>query len=334
LQRILYTLLFFTSLIQADRNEYNLGEGYKVASLPLYIGGYFSTDFQHIPERNLNRFRLDDIALLGYGSMNKFSYMAEFEFKQFYINEWGGYSKHSLNKHLNTERLYVAYDYNENVALRLGKFNSPIGYWNMIPINVLRDTTSNPNINLSIYPKYTTGLDASLSSYTDSQVKLDIIIQNNKDIDDNYNNIKIDKHYAMGLEYTQDDVSFKFNAGYFHTKQALAFSSNIYYTLASFKYTNELLKFMGEIGTQFTKDRSLVPYDAYMQVAYQFAQEHVGILRYESYDNRSLHFTQKDNIMVMAYTYRPIYPIALKAEYQFHEYDKQDKFLCSFSVMF
>lgn len=315
-------------------SKYTLGEGYKIGSLPLYIGGYFSADYQHISERNLNKFRIDDIAFLGYGSVNKFSYMAEFEFKQFYINEWGGISNHTFNKQLHTERLYVNYDYDENIALRVGKFNSPIGYWNMMPINVLRDTTSNPIVNLILYPKYTTGVDVSYTSYEDSEIRLDIIAQNNTDIDDSYNNVKIDKHYAFGLEYIHDDVSFKLNSGYFHSKERIALSSDIYYTLASFKYDNETLKIMGEIGTQVSKQASVVPYDGYLQATYQLSEEHAGIIRFESYDSRAFNFAQKDNVILMGYTYRPIYPISLKVEYQFHEYDKRDKFLCSLSVMF
>ncbi len=47
----------------------------------------------------------------------------------------------------------------------------------MIPINVLGDTSSNPLVNSMIYPKYTTGLDLSYTSYGDTGIKVDMLVQ-------------------------------------------------------------------------------------------------------------------------------------------------------------
>ncbi|MCX6052630.1 MAG: hypothetical protein NTZ60_08980, partial [Campylobacterales bacterium] len=43
--------------------EYQLGKGKQVASLPLYVGGYISADYSNM--NNENRYRLDDIAVIG-----------------------------------------------------------------------------------------------------------------------------------------------------------------------------------------------------------------------------------------------------------------------------
>lgn len=322
---------------QEDRqeNSYTLGDGKQVGSLPLYFGGYFSTDYLYIPEAKYNRFRVDDIAFLAYGSSNKFSYMAELEFKEFYIKEWDdGNTSNQTNEKLHIERLYLDYNYDENLVARVGKFNSPIGYWNLIPINVLRDTTSSPLVNEMIYPKYTTGIDLSYSLYSDYEVKVDFLAQNNNDFDDTYNNLRIDKHYGIGLMYSENELSLKLNGGYFHTKDKVLSSEDIYYSLASFKYENDDYKVMGELGTQFDKDGSIVPYSGYIQGLYRITEKHLPVIRFESYSSNDLLGTQKDQFVILGYTYRPVFPIAFKAEYQLHEENEKDKALFSFSVMF
>ncbi|MCK4974883.1 MAG: hypothetical protein KAR81_06490, partial [Sulfurimonas sp.] len=77
-------ILIFVCLLtlQADE-EYQLGKGVQVGSLPLYIGGYFSLDYKHM--NSIDRYRIDDVAVLGYGNYKKFSYMLELEFKELYV---------------------------------------------------------------------------------------------------------------------------------------------------------------------------------------------------------------------------------------------------------
>ncbi|MDQ1244698.1 MAG: hypothetical protein QG565_1038, partial [Campylobacterota bacterium] len=51
-----------------------------------------------------------------------------------------------------------------------------------------------------------------------------------------------------------------------------------------------------------------------------------------SYDD-NLNATD-DDMLIFGYTYRPLYPIAIKSEYQFHSQSDQNQFLFSFSVLF
>jgi len=333
LYKFLY-LLLLSVFLKADEYEYVLGEGYKINSLPLYIGGYFSSEYQYKTDDAQSTFKVDDIALIGYGSYNKFSYLAEFEFKEFYINEWGKSANHELNSNLHTERLYIDYTFNENYMLRVGKYNSPIGYWNLTPINVLRDTTSSPQTNSLLFPKYTTGLDLTYTSYSDYELKIDLLVQNNNDFDDMYNNLAVNKHYGLGLEFSENDLSLKLNGGYFHTKDNISDNENIYYSLASFKYDTNKFKLMGEVGTQFSKDETIVPYSGYLQGLYTITEKHLPVIRLESYKSNANTPLEKDDILTIGYTYRPIYSVAFKAEYQFHSISEENKTLVSFSVLF
>ena len=327
MRKIVVLLLLLVTLHAQD--EYVFGEGVQVGVLPIYVGGYISADFQK--KEGVTRYRLDDIAFLSYGNYEKFSYMVEFEFKDFYTytDAHGDTSSETKSK-LHTERLYVDYTYDENFAFRAGKYNSNIGFWNLLPINVLRETTSNPKSTYIVFPKFTSGLDSSYSSYLDGDLQVNITLQHNESIDDAYNNYNIDEHYAFGVAYALDDYTVKLNGGYFHTYEQI--KEKYYYFLLSGKYESEKYEILTEVGSQRSKGVFSTKYAGYIQGSYRFTQEHIGVLRIESYDD--VKQDDKDNIAIFGYTYRPLYPVALKAEYQFHQDDEDSELLFSLSVLF
>ncbi|MDP2893773.1 MAG: hypothetical protein Q8N78_05330, partial [Sulfurimonas sp.] len=316
--------------LQADE-EHQLGKGVQVGSLPFYVGGYFSLDYKHTDD--IDRYRIDDLAVLGYGNYEKFSYMAEFEFKEMYVETHKNGVKDSTNSDkLYIERLYVDYNLNENYMFRVGKYNSPIGFWNLLPVNVLRETTSNPMSTSIIFPKFTTGLGSSYMSYGDGELKADVMLQHNNDIDDEYNNYKIDEHYGFGISYERDDYTLKLNGGYFHNLNNYIVQDNLYYFLLSAKYDSDKYQILSEVGSQKSKNDYTTDYALYVQGLYRFSEQHIGVIRIESYDD-NLNATD-DDMLIFGYTYRPLYPIAIKSEYQFHSQSNQNQFLFSFSVLF
>lgn len=327
-----YIALVFIFLLSLHANEeYQLGKGVQAGSLPLYIGGYFSLDYKHTDD--IDRYRIDDLAVLGYGDYEKFSYLAEFEFKEMYVETHENGIKDSTNNDkLYTERLYVDYNLNENYMFRVGKYNSPIGFWNLHPVNVLRETTSNPVSTSIIFPKFTTGLSTSYLYYGDGELKVDAILQHNNDIDDEYNNYKTDEHYGFGISYERDDYTLKLNGGYFHNLDNSIIQDNLYYLLLSAKYESQRYQILSEIGSQKSKSDFTTDYALYIQGLYRFSEQHIGIIRVESYDD-NLNATD-DDMFILGYTYRPLYPIAIKSEYQFHSQSSQNQFLFSFSVLF
>ena len=301
-----------------------------MGSLPFYIGGYFSVDYKY--RDDYSRYRVDDLAFLGYGSYSKFSYLVELEYKEFYVKiDDNGKTETSRDTNLYTERIFLDYNLDENYMFRVGKYNSPIGFWNLLPINVLRETTSSPMSSYILYPKFTTGINASYSSFNEGELKVDITLQENSDIDDEYNNYQIDRHYGFGITYEKSDYTYKVNGGYFHSIENTN-EDDLYYFLLSAKYESDNYQFSTEIGTQRSDDDFTTKYAGYIQGLYRFREQHIGIVRVESYDNELRDIS--DNMAIVAYTYRPLYPIALKSEYQFHQLNEENQFLFSFSVLF
>lgn len=326
------TTLLVHLLAYGGEAYYQPGEGVQVGSMPLYIGGYFSLDFQQ--QEKSREFRVDDLALLAYGDTGKFSYLAEIEASDAYVKTWNSVNSTSTDKRFHAERLYLGYDFDDYNALKLGKFNSPIGFWNLTPINVLRDTTSSPVSTEILFPKYTSGLGLSHQVYGVSESSINLMLQQTRDIDaifnssDVYNNFDTDRHYGVGLLLAEGKWSYQFNAGYFHTVDREA----LYYLMASICYENEAFKLLSEFGSQHDGESFTVPYAGYLQGVYRLTPQHAGILRLETYKDDTSR--TKDTFSVLGYTYRPIYPVALKAEYQRHSLHREDQFLVSFSVLF
>lgn len=331
-------LLVITALMADEGDEYTLGEGLKVPDIPLYIGGYVSTDYTYFNEQKHNRYSIDDIAFLAYGGVNKLSYLAEFEYKEFYVKEWGAKDVKEEHTELLVERLFMTYHIDENYQAEFGKFNSPIGFWNLTPINVLRDTSSSPHSSMLLFPKYTTGANLEYRYFLDYELKINLLLQENNDLDDKYNNFDIDSLYGFGLEYVKDDFHIRVDGGYFHSKLPLLQYQDISYAMISFKIDKEKYQIMGEFGTQFFRDKMIVPHAGYLQGVYRLSEKHAVISRLESYKKYELfgtrEYSTQDAIAIFGYTYRPLYPIALKAEYQFHSQEDQDRALFSFSVLF
>ncbi|MDA3946590.1 MAG: hypothetical protein PF439_07930 [Helicobacteraceae bacterium] len=327
---VLVLLLIFFAW--GEESSYKPGEGVQVGSLPLYAGGYFSLNYKQ--NETMKQFSIDDLALLAYGDSGKFSYLAEIEASDLYVRNLQPENNHTSDTRFHAERLYLNYDFNDDNALRVGKFNSPIGFWNLSPINVLRDTTSSPISTEILFPKYTTGVNLAHHVYTVSEDTINLMLQETRDLDaifnsgDVYNNFDIDRHYGLGLIHSEGEWKFQFNAGRFQTMEP----KSLYYLMASVSYENESFKLLSEIGSQHDNNSFTVPYAGYLQGVYRLTPQHSLIARLEAYKDHTL--DQKEAFGVFGYTYRPIYPVALKAEYQSHSSGHEDQFLCSFSVLF
>jgi len=339
-ERLIVTILRFplilclclgTALYAQDR-EYELGRGFQIGNLPLYLGGYFSVNYEHAYSK-VRTLELDELAIMAYGDYNQFSYMLELEAEDVYNEVIGDDASEEVKEEFHIERLYLNYDFNENYALKLGKYNSPIGLWNSIPINVLRDTSSSPVITSLLFPKFTSGAELLYNSQNEHAISINTMIQVGEDLDklinnDIYNNFNVNQHYGVGLSLQDEQINYQLNTGYFEETTGESYT----YVLGAFEYEHDDFKLQAEVGTQFDEDGSSIPYIGYLQYSQIIKDDHQVILRLETYKDEMT--DTKDSFAVIGYTYRPLYPIALKSEYQWHSQDVENKLLLSFSVLF
>ncbi len=322
MRKIFLTLIFTIMLIHAE--EYMIGNGIKIPNSNIYIGGYITADFIKRHD-NYNRLRIDDIAFITYSNLNRFSYLGEFEIKNGYFKEWGKKNSQTTNTHLKIERLYFNYIYSDKISFKVGKFSTPVGYWNLTPIGVLRDSASNPYLAYILYPKYSTAIQIDYQDYLHDEYLYTLMLQNNSDLDERYNNIIVKKHIVVGIENIKDDLSFKANIGHFRTKSNKSF----YYFLLSTKYDQEKYHLTFEYGMR----QKSVPYALYIEGVYHVDTKSDIITRFETYKIDEGAF-RKEHIALLGYTYRPISAITYKAEYQLRSYKNESQLKLSFSILF
>jgi len=324
--------LLSLSIIPLHSDEYRFGEGIRLGETPVYLGGYFSVDYADFMD-DRSAVTLDDMALMLYGESGAWRFMSELEINDMYHRSFGESetTEHSYDVH--AERVYVSYEPNDMVRTTLGKFNSPIGFWNMLPVNVLRDTTSNPLVTRTIMPRFTTGLDVDITLRRDH--RLTLLLQATPDLDtlfhdeNPYNNFDIDRHLSLGYRYLLGDLTFKVNGGYFRERDTL---EAWYYGYAALRYEHLAWRVMGEYGVRQNSEGGEEISSGYLQGLYSLNIRHQLIARVESVDDE---WIDDDVIFWLAgYTYRPFASMVLKAEYQ-RDLDTQwQKVLFSFSVLF
>ena len=326
-----FALLLFSTLVTTPVHgqDYQLGRGL-VLSDNVTIGGYFSTEYAN--GDNEEEFKIDDLAVLVYGDFTEnFSYMVELESVNFYRVDYLNDTEET-NFSPAIERLYLDYKFSDYLAIRAGKQITPIGYWNLQPINVLRETTSNPVYSRVTYPKFLTGFDLYGYAPFDENLKYHVYLQASEDLDDEYINIQIDEHYGISVE--------KYFPNGFQVGGSLGAYTEIDNTETTYLQLNAKFDtgLFGIQGEGIINDRDLAGAEdskleaIYLQAEYRFRAKHALIARTEYFHDEKT--ASRDRIGILGYSYRPVFPVSLKVEYQWHSNSADNKVLTSFSVLF
>lgn len=322
--------LFSLTLISSLQAEvYELGRGIHYSD-SFNVGGYFSTEFES--NKNTDTFTLDDVALMAYGDINPaISYLAEFEAIRFYHKNFTAGTEEG-NPKFHAERLYGDIWLSDTFNIRFGKQITPIGYWNKEPINVLRDTTSNPLYSTLLFPRLLTGVDINGYVPQTEGMRYHLFGQNNRDLDEEYINLPNTHFYGLALE---QEFSMELNAGVSIGEYITKTNQRTRFVQAGTKYDDTQWQFLLEAllaKNQYSNTQEDYAFSGYAQTMYHVTPEHALIGRYEYFNDH--HTNYKDNIAILGYSYRPLYPVSLKGEYQWHSLHDENRALFSLSVLF
>ncbi|ADR35133.1 hypothetical protein Sulku_2474 [Sulfuricurvum kujiense DSM 16994] len=319
--------LTLLSLIHAA--EYELGHGIRVNDA-INVGGYFSTELES--NQQSDTFTLDDVAVLAYGDINPMvSYLVELESVGFYHKNFTDGTETQSHK-FHIERLYGDLWMSDDFNIRFGKQITPIGYWNMEPINVLRDTTSSPLYSKFLFPKFLTGIDINGYVPQTQGLKYHLFAQNNHDMDEEYINIPNTHFFGFALD---QEISMDWNTGGSIGEYIAKTGQRTRFIQGNFKYDDTRWQVLTEAlaaKSEYGDRQDDYTYSGYTQAMYRYSPEHALIGRYEYYNDH--HTDYKDHILTLGYSYRPLYPVSLKGEYQWHSQNDENRALFSFSVLF
>ncbi len=290
----------------------------------IYLGGYASVDYIHKEDNDI--LAVDELAAIFYGEFDRFDFLGEFENEGLYKRVFGSLDSETVQKTIHIERAYITYYFDNGDYLRVGKFNSKIGFWNQMPINVLRPTTSSPYLVNRMFPKFTSGFLYTKEINNNYFKNISFTLQNNNDIDGDYNNFDLNRHYAVSLDMNHWDTSFRFGGGYFRYKN----NFDNRYLFASFKTQGDIFDWLGEFAIRIKSD-DVYMHDFYLQNIWHFKDKEDFVSRIEHYEDENFYFSEF--VYVGGVVYRPKSNVALKAEFEAHTY-LSNRFLFSFSVMF
>ncbi len=308
------TVLLFTSIF-ADTFRY----GIPVPKTPLYAGAYIGVVYNPYEYRN---FIIDDLALLLYGDYNRYHILGEIEASDIPLTN---VKKSDFRIYI--ERLQLSWDKDEFSSITIGKFNSNAGFWNLTKLNTLTDTTSSPDLTETMFPELTTGLLYNGTLY-DETVTFSLTLQHNPNLDTQYNNLQVDRHYAITLDYLGYTYDSKFTIGYFRENN----TTESFYAGIAYRQETDYWTLQGELFTKQSVDKPDIPYNGYFQVTRHFGLHHDLIFRQEFYKNNLTRI--KEGISLVGYTYRPKTSVALKTEYVRHSVLPVHHIIISASVIF
>lgn len=315
--------------VQAQQSEYQLGRGLQVND-GFTVGSYFSTEYALGDDKN--EFIVDDLAVLFYGALSeRFSYLVELESIDAVSVDFENDTSDS-NLPPTIERLYGDYKFSDYLSFRIGKQITPIGYWNLQPINVLRETTSNPLYSRVMFPKFLTGVDMYGFAPFDESLTYHVFVQNTRDMDRDNINISVDSHYGVSLEKT---LGYNWKAGGSAGRFEQLDRTRTRYLQLNTRYDSGRVTAIAEAIRSLQEPAlgsSVESTAAYLQGEYHVTPQHGVIGRVEYFHDglTGVH----DRVGILGYSFRPVYPVSIKFEYQWHSDSHENQFLSSFSVLF
>jgi len=329
LKLLLGLVLLPASITAAQSDDYQLGMGYRLSD-GLTVGGYFSVEYGNGTGQEF--VNVDDLAVLAYGNPGpRFGYLAELESVDLYHVDLRNHTTAPTTRPA-IERLYGDFKFSDQLSVRFGKFITPIGYWNLQPINVLRETTSDPRYSRELFPKFVTGIDLYGYAPFAESLNYHVFLQGGPDLDDEYININIDEHIGAALEKTfESGAQLGGSAGAFRNRNG----DRTRYVQFGGKWAWQEFEFQTEgmlSSRRATTGSAVEVRSAYVQGEYPFTPQHAAVARVEYLRDDSLPASER--IGVLGYSYRPVFPVSLKVEYQWHSDSRNDLLLSSFSVLF
>jgi hypothetical protein len=139
-----------------DHASYQLGKGFDLPFLGLRGGGYVNVVFSDLQDKPW-QFGPHDVSLFLFRDFSsRWSIFSELELGEPFTISDGDFT--TANAEIDLERTYVDYRFTSRSNLRLGKFLTPIGRWNLIHADPLIWTVSRPLTTAVSFSRHAAGL--------------------------------------------------------------------------------------------------------------------------------------------------------------------------------
>lgn len=322
----------------ADK-AYRLGSGYAVGETGLLIGGYANAQIG-VPRSAPWHFEASDLSLfLTWDNGSRLRFFSELEVNDVLTaNQYE--SLGTEDAHFAFERLYVDALVNNNLTVRLGKFLTPVGQWNVIHAAPLIWTTSRPVATESLFSTRASGLMLHGSvSVANRQLEYSVYGDITDSMDPYRSKNPFENALGAHLRYFLSDT---LQIGASFVNFALSDLQPVRYNLAGLDAMWSYQKF--ELSSEIVyrssdhaniKDTIKDTWQGFAQsVIPLFSQHWFAVGRYEFFDQQR---AKTGHVGVLGLAYRPLPPVVWKLEYRMGTHNEMlapDGLSASFAILF
>ncbi|SJM93890.1 hypothetical protein [Crenothrix polyspora] len=329
------------ALATEAKTAYQLGHGYRLGKTGIQLGGYVSSKLSGFSPRPW-KFDVSDLSLfVSWSNGAKLNFFSELELEE----SISGGQEHGLstrNAHVALERLYFDYLVNDLLAVRVGKFLTPVGQWNQIHADPLVWTTTRPVATENLFSKHATGImlhgnipfgEQSLdyTIYGDYSTVLDPLYETGRH--ENFDNAlgvrlryNVDEDLQIGLSYV--DFNLLSIRGAPDIRHHLL-GVDLAWTYQRLAVTSEIV-----YRNNNSAGNAANAWQGYIQGVGSLSKHFYAVGRYEFFEQTSNKLGQ---VGVLGMAYHPSPPLIWKLEYRYGVNNKDfapDGLFASFSVLF
>ncbi|NJD08793.1 MAG: hypothetical protein FIA97_20225 [Methylococcaceae bacterium] len=314
--------------------DYRLGQGYPLGSTGLRLGGYTSLHAE-APRTGPWRVGLSDLSLfLSWQASDRLRFFSELEAGDaFTATEGGRAGGHDARFEL--ERLYGDALVTDSLALRFGKFLTPVGRWNLLHADPLVWTATRPVATESLFSKHATGLMLlGHIPLMERRLEYQVYADLTRSLDPHRSENPFDN--AAGL-HTLYALSEQLQVGASYLSFELNTDRHRRHHLAGVEanWRHRRYELTTEWVYRASQDRGASLWQGFVQGVAPIAGDWYAVGRYELFQQPGNLGTGQ--VGVLGFAYRPLPPLVVKFEYRLGTHNEQtapDGFYTSFAVLF
>jgi hypothetical protein len=312
--------------------EYRAGRGLHLGHTGLNIGGFSTAEIER-EEGEPGEFALDGINFLILFEPASFVRgFAEFEIGD--LATWETNSDNvTSDPSFIVERLYGDLIYNDALNLRTGKFQTPIGRWNMVRAEPLTWTATEPVVVEVGFDEHQTG-GALFGSFYPGSNTLNYWIygQYLDPLDPESDSMNADRSVGGRIEYGDPfgdlSVGASFLASELNDDWSYLGGVDAQWRIGNLELTAEFTYSDGDI-----EDRDL--WDVYLQGVYEIVPNFYFVARYEHFDR--LGSSEDADLADLGFNWAPVQWLRFKVDYRVSTHETEDVrrgLKASFSILF
>lgn len=331
--------------LDPNANRYRLGEGLHLGDSGFVLGGYGTVstgqgEANHEGQSHDSEWRagIDSLsAFLWWNGGGRWSFFSETELEDSLVARPGKLTARQSEVEL--ERFYVDYAQNDRLKLRVGKFLTPVGRWNLIHASPLVWTGSRPLITETTFPTNATGaMVYGVLPWTSQGVEYSLYyspgVELARDQEIDPFSEALGGHLSLTpLPYTQVGISYvNFEQEYTRDER-----KNLYGV--DFIWARHRWEISGEFDYRTVSSRSTARDETglYVQAVAPLTARLYAVARYETF--RRTDAVRDLNLYLGGLNFRYSPAIVFKAEYSSatdtgDEVEIRDGFLASLAVLF